>query len=359
MIRLWEEGESADRGRALFWPCSGEYPVYDDFLYGLMVGDRLRNRLYEQAIAASCLGKTVVEIGTGADALWALACARAGAERVFAIESDELAATRARDRVASAGLGGTVEIVKGLSTAVTLPERADICISEIIGEIGSSEGAPAVLNDARMRHLKEGAMMIPASCVTKVAGVSLPADLRSRPRFQSDGVPYVKAIFDQVGGVFDVRVAVENHVGKLRRLTDAGEYERLDFSAGLVAEVGVREVELVVTRSGRLDGLALWIELACETGGEVLDVWGYLSNWLPVYFPLFQGGIEVGAGECIRFIAETTLSDDGVHPDYTVAGSVLGESGEERASYRLESLHHGKAFRAHPFYEVLFEEASF
>ncbi|MEM7147095.1 MAG: SAM-dependent methyltransferase [Verrucomicrobiota bacterium] len=357
-LRVWEEDEPEGRDRALFWPCSGEYPIYDSFLYGIMVDDGPRNRLYEAAIAAACPGRTVVEIGTGAAALWALACARAGAERVYAIESDARAAEKARGCVAESGFGEVIEIVDGLSTAIDLPGRVDLCVSEIIGEIGGAEGAAVVLNDARRRHLKAGGLMIPALCRTWGAGVCLPDELMVCPRFQSDGVPYLKAIFDHVGRPFDVRVAVENHLGKIDRLTGRGEFECLDFGAGLVEQGGERRLELEVERGGRLDGLALWIELSCEAGGEVLDVWGYLSNWIPVYFPLFYPGLAVEAGERIRVEMGTVLSDDGVHPDYCLTGEVCGADGEAREAFRLESPHHGTVFRGHPFYEKLMEVVS-
>ena len=38
------------------------------------------------------------------------------------------------------GLSEVVHVIKGLSTNVTLPERADLLVHEILGEIASIEG---------------------------------------------------------------------------------------------------------------------------------------------------------------------------------------------------------------------------
>jgi protein arginine N-methyltransferase 1 len=353
-ITVWGKDEPPDRSEALFWPCSGEYPIYDSFLYRIMTDDFPRNRLYDHAIEAMCSGRTVVEIGTGAEALWALACAKAGAKRVFAIESDPGALEVAREKIAQTPYSSTVQLVEGFSTLVTLPERVDLCVSEIIGEIGGAEGAAVVLNDARERFLKPGGTMIPAVCRTLAAGVALPAALMERPCFQADGVPYLEAIFDHVGWPFDVRVGVENHVGNIERLTDEVEFERLDFAAGPVAETEVRELELVVQRDGRLDGLCLWIELCCESGGESLDVSTYLSNWIPVFFPLAYPGIRVRAGHGISLVAKTSVSDDGLHPDYSLEGVVRGPGASTGVPFQFMSSHHGKTFRGHSFYQQMF-----
>ena len=53
------------------------------------------------------------------------------------------------------GLSDVIHVVKGLSTNVTLPERADLLVHEILGEIASIEGAPHVIRDAQHRFLHE------------------------------------------------------------------------------------------------------------------------------------------------------------------------------------------------------------
>ena len=45
-------------------------------------------------------------------------------------------------------------MIEGFSTDVTLPERADLLVAEIVGEIATAEGIVSTMRDAQERHLK-------------------------------------------------------------------------------------------------------------------------------------------------------------------------------------------------------------
>src|SRR5262249_19232127 len=78
------------------WPSVGEYFIYDELLYHAMTSDRVRTQAYRHAIEATVRGKTVVDIGSGADLVLARMCLEAGSKRVYAIEMLEQAVERAR-----------------------------------------------------------------------------------------------------------------------------------------------------------------------------------------------------------------------------------------------------------------------
>jgi len=118
-----------------------------------------------------------VDLGTGPFAVLALIAARAGARKVYAIEASSEAAKRAREAVRKAAdiKPGTVEIVEGFSTAVTLPEKADLCVAEIVGSIASEEGLHATIRDAQARLVKrpfEASSYIPTRVQTAAAPAS-------------------------------------------------------------------------------------------------------------------------------------------------------------------------------------------
>lgn len=75
--------------------------------------------------------------------------------------------------MAAAGLADRVTVHGGSASGVGLPERVDVCVSEVIGTIGSSEGAAAVFADARERFLRPGGASVPARCTTMAAAVTL------------------------------------------------------------------------------------------------------------------------------------------------------------------------------------------
>src|SRR5262249_15487141 len=158
------------------WPSVGEYFIYDELLYHAMTSDRVRTQAYRHAIEATVRGKTVVDIGSGADLVLARMCLEAGSKRVYAIEMLEQAVERARRLADELSTGERLVIIHGDSRAVELPEKVDVCVSELIGTIGSSEGVVDLLNDAR-RFLKPEGDMIPLRCVTRMAAVSLPDNL--------------------------------------------------------------------------------------------------------------------------------------------------------------------------------------
>ena len=131
----------------------------DEAAYDAMIQDETRTPLFAAAIARRLRGTTdmvVLDIGTGPKALLALMAARAGARKVFAIEANPEAAAHARATIAAAQdvREGIIEIIEGFSTDVTLPERADLLVAELVGSIASEEGLVQSVRDAQLRHLK-------------------------------------------------------------------------------------------------------------------------------------------------------------------------------------------------------------
>jgi predicted RNA methylase len=89
-----------------------------------------------------------------------LAC-RAGAARVYAIESDGIAGL-ARQIVRANGLDDRIVGVRGHSMHVRLPEPADVVVCDQIGQFGFEAGVIQYFADARRRLLKPGARLIPS-----------------------------------------------------------------------------------------------------------------------------------------------------------------------------------------------------
>lgn len=178
------------------FPSIGEYPLYDNFAYGQMLNDELRMQQYAAAVAKHAPGRTVLDIGTGQDAVWALAAARAGAQHVWAVEVIPKSAQIARQVIEEAGYSDRVTVVEGLSTEISLPERVDLCVSEIIGTLGGSEGAGSVLRDARERLVKPDGLFIPHVSVTTVVGLDLGAVTAEPPAFPLFVLDYVGQVFN-------------------------------------------------------------------------------------------------------------------------------------------------------------------
>ena len=117
---------------------------------------------FDAALRASVTpGAVVVDIGTG-PGLFALLACRYGARRVYAIEPDPVIQV-ARELARANGYADRIEFVEALSTAVSLPERADVIVSDIGGALPwFHQHIPAII-DARRRFLKPGGVVIPES----------------------------------------------------------------------------------------------------------------------------------------------------------------------------------------------------
>ena len=332
------------------WPSLGEYDVYDDVLYYAMTHDECRNRSYRAAIDRAVQGKVVVDLGTGADALLARFCVQAGAARVYALEAGDDAFQRARTLVERLGLADRITVVHGHSTEVELPEPVDVCVSEILGTIGSSEGAVPVLNDAR-RFLKNLGTMIPHRCITKIAPVSLPDHLTRALRFTQLPSAYVRQVFDRVGRPFDLRLCIKRFPQE-NLLSPSQVFEALDFSR-LVPPEDRCTVRFTIDTSSRLDGFLLWLNLYPAEGDEPLDSLNQPLSWLPVFFPVFHPGLEVSQGDVIEAECARTLGEDSRMPDYLLEGVVARGDGS-RICFSYRSAWRTPAFKACPFYDSLF-----
>jgi type I protein arginine methyltransferase len=143
-------------------PWSEQLLGWGDEFHDLLLGDELRMRAYRHAIHESIGPDDVIaDLGTGTGVLarWAL---EAGAARVYAIERDAELLERARDAAESEGLGERFVPVAGLSYDVELPERVDLILSEILGNLVDNEDCTRILDDAVGRFLAPGGRLLPA-----------------------------------------------------------------------------------------------------------------------------------------------------------------------------------------------------
>lgn len=333
-------------------PSVGEYPVYDEMLYQIMIADSPRTDGYRRAVQRVAPGRTVLDIGTGQDALWAIASAEAGARKVYGIEAIPESAAIAREVVDRAGFSDRVEIVEGLSTEVELPEPVDVCVSEIIGTLGGSEGAAAVLSAARRQFMTPDALFVPQWSATTVGAVDLTVlDPDLDLCLDGDTTRYVAEIFEHVGRPFDVRLCMPALRAETLISTRA-TVEELTFNQEIPLH-GTDKRELVVTENRRLHGFVVGMLLQIDDVEPQIDSTAQLSSWIPVFAPVSREGIPVRRGDRIVFDFSWQLSDDGVHPDYLMRGTIERAAGGP-VEFEWDSPHKGTAFRANDFHRALF-----
>ncbi|MFB3777462.1 MAG: 50S ribosomal protein L11 methyltransferase [Bryobacteraceae bacterium] len=139
-----------------------------------MLNDQARTSGFLAAIKETVKpGDVVVDAGTGTGVL-AIAAARAGARRVYAIESTSIGQV-AKVMFEANGLADRITLLEGRSTHVKLPEKADVLISETIGSSPLREQVLETFLDARLRYLKPDARYVPQRLLVFGIPVEIPA----------------------------------------------------------------------------------------------------------------------------------------------------------------------------------------
>ena len=333
-----------------WFPCAADYGIFDEKSDDAMTHDHLRTTQYDQAIRQVVKDKVVVDIGTGQDVALAKLCVEAGAKKVFAIERQKSASKQAQQYVESLGLQEKIIVLHGDLTQITLPEQVDVCVSELIGAVGSSEGAISIINNTR-KFLKPGGLMIPETCRSMIGAVCLPDQLAKHLLFGTLASSYAQQIIDKIGRDVGFRVSIKNFpMSHLVSTVDI--FEELDFTNQIAVDCD-REILLTVKHDGNIDGFLVWLNVYVQQGMAPIDSLQHLHHWLPVYFPAFYPGIELKAGDRIEAICSRRISEDGVNPDYLITGQISCQGGKQIA-FEYESRLYNQRLPRNPFYEELF-----
>ncbi len=139
----------------------------------LLLGDRLRNEAFAKALKSVVKpGHIVADIGSGTGFLSFLA-SHSGAKECHLFEMDHEMAALSRV-IAKRNKIINCKVTAGHSTDVPKPPRADVVVSETLGNYALEEGIVETLNDAVARFLKPGGTVIPCALRQYVTPVTNP-----------------------------------------------------------------------------------------------------------------------------------------------------------------------------------------
>ncbi|ETT55847.1 non-ribosomal peptide synthetase [Paenibacillus sp. FSL H7-689] len=331
------------------WPSVAEYFIYDDLLYSAMTFDEHRNASYKTVINKYVKDKIVVDIGTGGDAILSRFSVEAGAKRVYAIEILESSYLKAKAVIERLHLQDKITLIHGDATKIELPEKADVCVSEIVGAIGGAEGSAVIINSA-WRLLKEDGIMIPLRSKTMIAAISLPDEFIENIGFSHLAAEYTNKVFEHVGREFDLRVCIKNF-DRQHLISNSSIFEDLDHSGKVDLETS-DQIELLISKDTKIQGFLVWLNLYVSED-EVIDILDHEYCWLPVFVPVFYPGVHVSKGDRIIATCTRTLCENGLNPDFNLTGYLEKTSGE-CVPFNYDILQFGKQFRNTPLYQKVF-----
>ena len=226
--------------------------MYDILDHGWMIRDPARTTAYAEALRRVVKpGHVVLDLGAGTGLFAMLAC-RAGARRVFAVEQSPYIEL-ARRLAETNGYDDRIECIHADSTAIELPERADVIVSDIRGVLPLFGTAIQTLIDARERHLRRGGTMMPGH---ETLGVVLIEDYEL---YSTHVEPWRNGVFG-----LDLRAGLPMAVSESRKvdlspeqaISDRCTWVTIDYHTTRDTDVA-GSVALTATREGTAHGFAV------------------------------------------------------------------------------------------------------
>ncbi len=256
------------------------------------LADHTRLAAFERAIAATIkAGDIVVDLGAGTGILGLLAC-RAGAARVYSLESESIAGLT-RELAVANGYHDRVTVVRDLSTRVRLPELADVVVTDQVGAFGFDAGFLEFAADAYARLLRPGGRTIPSSVHLEICPCEAPqiseaiAFWRTRPAGFDFSPVHPMAL----------STGYRSHLDGGAMLATPAVAATLDPAGGSDPRFHV-SLEFIIAREGTADAIAGWFR--ADLGGGVELSNGPVAvariNRRHVVFP-FEHAVPVNKGD--------------------------------------------------------------
>lgn len=285
-------------------------------IHAAMLGDRARTRSFLAGVAEVVRpGDVVVDIGTGTGIL-AIAAAKAGAARVFALEASGIADV-ARAVIAANGCAERVTVIEGLSTRLTLPERADVLVSEMIGNDPLGERVLEITADARRRLLVPPSDVGPRFVPRRVRVCALPVEIPDEELARRLGSPQTVRDWQAWYGIDFSPVAEAargsneplfylkpQHARDWHALHPGVELAEIDFECETPLALE-RSAEIVITEDGLLSGVLVYFELELGPTARLSShprLADARNHWRsPVWVPREPLALRAGDGLRIRF----------------------------------------------------------
>ncbi len=297
-----------------------------------LIADRVRNDAFQRALGRVIVkGHTIVaDIGAGTGLLGLMA-SKLGAREVYLYETAEVAGVAAL--VLKANKAKSCQLMPCHSTEMQDPPRADVVVSETLGNYAFEENIIDTMNDARRRHLKSNGIVIPTRIAQFVAPVV------------TDRIHKELTVWDDVGHGIDLAAARTMSLNNVYvrtiapgELLDNGnsahEWDAVDLTTETKSS-RKGEANWKLPTAAAIYGFAYWWSAELLPGIVLSTAPGApRTHWEQLYFPL-QKPIEAKKGETVMVSLRSRSSEDsGTHLSWTAVH--FDVSGKSRARQAMD-----------------------
>lgn len=274
ITHLYNSGILVDETQQVNLALSSSKGFGGALLHTLMLNDRVRTSAYLTALREVVRpGDIVVDIGTGTGIL-AIGAIRAGAKHVYAIEATGIGKT-AEALFEANGLADQITLLPGWSNQITLPEKADVLVSEIIGHEPLGENVLETTIDACERLLKKEARLIPRKLKIFGLPLTIPEIELSKRTFTKERLESWETFYEINFNPLKKMLQDNSHnffikpqkASKWLNISEPILLADIDFKTQKQAKID-NMVEGVAKVSGELNGLLIYFEL--ELGSNTI-----------------------------------------------------------------------------------------
>ncbi|MEZ4516162.1 MAG: class I SAM-dependent methyltransferase [Chloroflexota bacterium] len=320
-----------------------KYPL--DY-FGRFIADPIRMGAYRQALKRAVRTDSVVlDIGTGTG-VFAFLAAQFGARRVLAVEPHDVIEI-GQEVAAANGLADRIEFIQALTTDITLPEKADIIVSDLHGVLPLFQNHISTIADARERLLAPGGTLIPQADTMQAALIHSP-DAYER----TYDVPWLRNDLDIDMSVARWRLVNDWHRVSLRAdqmVTEPRQLAFLDYHIWDENTCLDSTIDWEIEQPGEAHGAAIWFD------SMLLDGVGFSNQpadenliYGQAFFPL-EHPVTLTEGDMVQFQISAKPVDDRHIWHWTT--TVTDPSGARKARYQQSTVwSHIRSFP--PFIDV-------
>jgi protein arginine N-methyltransferase 1 len=305
---------------------------------GNMYTNKARLDAYGAALCRVVTPNSVVlDIGAGTGIFALLAC-RYGARRVYAVESDN-AINLARAFAAANGYSDRLTCIQSVSTRIELPERADVIISDLSGQLPLFERHIPAIIDARDRFLAPGGILIPQKDHLRAAIVEATDDYQKLVQPWSENALGLDL---RIGWRLVANICASLTGKQAKYLTRSVTLATLDHRSIVDSNIR-RDVIWTVDRPGTGHGAAVWFDrvvadrITISTNPDAPEAVNVASVYGTAFFP-WLSPVDLKIGDRIGFRVKADLVVDRYVWRWETIVYARGRRREIKAHFHQSSL---------------------